>query len=192
MAPRPHADPSDTVPQTPPFVWDYSICRPSWPEHFRKSCRNHSRLCSNSHSQTWCCCHPEQQHNPPIELTVPTNTPEGLQEACRWKQLKPNYLALLNDRPQNIGFQSALETIEVGTLGLFNNQTIASLHALLPNLRKNSVHRLLLGPHEQTSVSCSALIFNGRLSSSWTSTPFAHPSPPPPPPPPPPPITNHP
>ena len=99
-----------------------------------------------------------------LELTVPTNTPEGLQEARRWKQLKPNYLALLNDL-KTLGFQSALETIEVGTLGHFNNQTIASLHTLFPNLRKNSVRRLLLGL-SKTSVSCSAHIFITRLSTT--------------------------
>ena len=73
-----------------------------------------------------------------LELTVPTNTPEGLQSARRRKQLKPNYLTLLNDL-ETLGLQSVLETIEVGTLGHFNNQTIASLHALLPNLQKCSV-----------------------------------------------------
>ena len=110
-----------------------------------------------------------------LELTVATNTPEGLHEARRRKQLKPNYLALLNDL-ETLGFQSALETIEVGTLGHFNNQTIASLHALLPNLRKNSVRRLLLSL-SKTLVSCSAHIFNARLSTTWISPSFAHPFP---------------
>ena len=109
------------------------------------------------------------------ELKVPTNTPEGLQEARRRKQLKPKYLALLNDL-ETLGFQSTLETIEVGTLGHFNNQTIASLHALLPNLRKNSVRCLLLGL-SKTSVSCSAHIFNARLSTTWISPPFTRPFP---------------
>ena len=110
-----------------------------------------------------------------LELTVPTNTPEGLQEARRRKQLKPNYLALLNDL-ETLGFQSVLETIEVGTLGHFNNQTIASLHALLPNLQRNSVRRILLDL-SKTSVSCSAHIFNARLSTTWTSPPLTRPFP---------------
>ena len=110
-----------------------------------------------------------------LELTVPTNTPEGLQEARRQKQLKPNYLALLNDL-ETLGFQSVLETIEVGTLGHFNNQTIASLHALLPNLQRNSVRRILLDL-SKTSVSCSAHIFNARLSTTWISPPFTRPFP---------------
>ena len=103
------------------------------------------------------------------------NTPEGLQEARRQKQLKPNYLALLNDL-ETLGFQSVLETIEVGTLGHFNNQTIASLHALLPNLQKNSVRRILLDL-SKTSVSCSAHISNARLSTTWISPPFTRPFP---------------
>ena len=101
-----------------------------------------------------------------LELTVPTNTQEGLQEARTRKQLKPNYLALLNDL-ETLGFQSALETIEVGTLGHFSNQTIASLQAPLPNLRKNSVRRLLLGL-SKTSVSCSAHIFKAQHHVDFT------------------------
>ena len=110
-----------------------------------------------------------------LELTVPTNTPEGLEEARRRKQLKPNCLALLND----LEASSALETIEVGTLGHFNNQTIVSLHTLLPNLKKNQVRRLLLDLNK-ISVSCLAHIFNASHSTMWVSSPFSRLFPPPP------------
>ena len=100
-----------------------------------------------------------------LELTVPMNTPEGLQKAHRRKQLKLNYLTLLNDL-EAWGFSSAQETIKIGTLGHFNNHTIVSLHILLPYLKKKQVLRLLLDL-SKISVSCSAHIFNARHSSTW-------------------------
>lgn len=50
-----------------------------------------------------------------LKLTVPANTPEGLQEALRRKHLKTNYVVLLTDL-EVLGVSSALDTTEIGTL----------------------------------------------------------------------------
>ena len=72
-----------------------------------------------------------------LELTVPTNTPDGLEDVRRRNQLKPSYITLLNDL-KAAGLSSVLETIEIGTPGHYTNQTIASLHTLLLNLKKSA------------------------------------------------------
>ena len=102
MAPRLHPGPPDTAPQTPPSIWNYSICRPPGPESFRKSYRNHPNLCSNNHSQTWHRRHPEQPHHPPRTHSTnehPRRPPGGPQaEATETKLSSPP------QRPRNIGF----------------------------------------------------------------------------------------
>ena len=58
--------------------------------------------------------------------------------------------------------------LEVGTLGHYTNQTIASLCTLLPSLNKSAAHHLL--NLSKISVSCSAYIFNARHSTTWISS----------------------
>ena len=82
-------------------------------------------------------------------------------------QLKTTYRALLTDL-EALGLSLDLETIKIGTLGHFTNQSTASLHALLPNLQRGQVCRLLLDLRK-IAVSCSALISNARHSAMWTS-----------------------
>ena len=110
MMPRLHPGPSDTAPQTPPSVWNY-ILYADLPG--LRASENHAATIPTSVATTT--ARPDVfviLNNCIIllELTVPTNTPEGLQEARRRNQLKTNYLALLNNL-EALGFQSALQTI---------------------------------------------------------------------------------
>jgi len=71
------------------------------------------------------------------------NTKDGLQAAHERKQTKPNYIALINDL-EAMGFSAKLDTLEVGSLGHFEKEAIATLHAILPNLTRSRISRLLL------------------------------------------------
>jgi len=54
------------------------------------------------------------------------------------KQTKPNYIALINDL-EAMGFSANLDTLEVGSLGHFDKEAIATLHAILPNLTRSRI-----------------------------------------------------
>ena len=99
-----------------------------------------------------------------LELTVPINTKDGVQAARERKQTKPNYIALINDL-ETMGFSANLDTLEVGSLGHFHKEAIATLHAILPNLTRNGISRLLLELSKIT-VGCSH-IFHARRSATW-------------------------
>ena len=78
-----------------------------------------------------------------LELTIPINTKDGLQAAHERKQTKPNYIAHVNDL-EAMGFSANLDTLEVGSLSHFEREAIATLHAILPNLTRSKISRLLL------------------------------------------------
>ena len=99
-----------------------------------------------------------------LELTVPIHTKDGLQAARERKQTKPNYIALINDL-EAMGFSANLDTLEVGSLGHFDKEAIATLHAILPNLTRSRISRLLL-ELSKIAVGCSSLIFHAR-SATW-------------------------
>ena len=43
-----------------------------------------------------------------------------------------------------MGFSANLDTLEVGSLGHIEKEVIATLHAILPNLMRSRISRLLL------------------------------------------------
>ena len=90
-----------------------------------------------------------------LKLTVPANTPEGLQGACRRKHLKTSYVALVTDL-EVLGVSSALDTTEIGTLGHFTNQSTACMPSS-PNIEEPSPTISLLDL-SKISLSCSAHI----------------------------------
>ena len=65
-----------------------------------------------------------------LELTIPINTKEGLQNARDRKLAKENYITLIGDLHTR-SFKAELETVEVGSLGHFSSDTIQSIHSLL-------------------------------------------------------------
>ena len=100
-----------------------------------------------------------------LELTIPINTKSGLQNARERKQTKPNYITLVNDL-ETLGFSADLETLEIGSLGHFEKEAFVTLHAILPDLPKRSITRLLLDL-SKIAVGCSSQIFHARKDATW-------------------------
>ena len=90
-----------------------------------------------------------------------------LQAARERKQTKPNYTTLINDL-EAMGFSANLDilVLEVGSLGHFEKEAIATLHAILPNLTRSRISRLLL-ELSKIAVGCSSHIFHARRSATW-------------------------
>ena len=95
-----------------------------------------------------------------LELTVPQNTCDGLQTVCERKQTELNFIALVNYL-ENMGFVANPDTLEVGFLGHFAKEAIATLHATLPNLISRAISGLLL-ELSKIAVCCSSQIFQAR------------------------------
>ena len=78
-----------------------------------------------------------------LELTIPINTKEGLQNARDRKLAKENYITLIGDLHTR-SFKAELETVEVGSLGHFSSDTIQSFQSLLNHLKHHSICTLPL------------------------------------------------
>ena len=88
--------------------------------------------------------------------------------------METNYVALINDL-EAMGFSANLDTLEVGSLGHFEKEAIATLHAILPNLTRSRISRLLL-ELSKIAVGCSSHIFHARRSATWNlNTLLIHP-----------------
>ena len=61
-----------------------------------------------------------------LELTVPNNTPENLQQARHRKQNKSEYLSLFEDISGR-DWSVTYDTIEIGSLGHYQKDTIKML-----------------------------------------------------------------
>ena len=85
-----------------------------------------------------------------LELTIPINTKEGLQNARDRKLAKENYITLIGDLHTR-SFKAELETVEVGSLGHFSSDTIQSFQSLLNHLKHHSICTLLLSLSLQIS-----------------------------------------
>ena len=105
-----------------------------------------------------------------LELTIPINTKEGLQNARDRKLAKENYITLIGDLHTR-GFKAELETVEVGSLGHFSSDTIQSVHSLLNHLKRRSICTLLLSL-SKLAISCSQVIFNCHKQSEWSPPSF--------------------
>ena len=81
----------------------------------------------------------ESKHILILELTVPTNTIDGLENARRRKQNKQEYGSLINDIVSAGHYSVTYDTIEVGTLGHFIIDSIKSLRKALISRSDNSM-----------------------------------------------------
>ena len=68
-----------------------------------------------------------------LELTIPKNTSNGLKAARSRKQSKQIYISLINDLITK-RYSVNYDTIEIGSLGHFERESISALHSILPNL----------------------------------------------------------
>ena len=66
-----------------------------------------------------------------LELTIPTNTLDGLRNARERKQNKPEYGTLLTDL-ETRGWNVSYDTIEIGSLGHFTKPSIETINDTLP------------------------------------------------------------
>ena len=67
-----------------------------------------------------------------------------------------------------MGFSANLDTLGVGSLGHFDKEAIATLHAILPNLMRSRISCLLL-ELSKIAVGCSSHIFHARRSATWNA-----------------------
>ena len=99
-----------------------------------------------------------------LELTIPMNTSNGLKAARSRKQSKQIYISLVNDLITK-GYSVNYDTIEIGSLGHFERDSISALHSILPNLSIKSIsHSMLL--LSKIAIMCSRHIFLSRLQHS--------------------------
>ena len=92
-----------------------------------------------------------------LELTVPTNTPLGLQNARERKQTKHVYLSLLNDIQAN-KWSVNYDTLEVGSLGHFTNDSISAAVYCLTNFISS------LSPKSAKSHAKDILLSSGKIA----------------------------
>ena len=107
----------------------------------------------------------ERTHVQLLELTVPTNTVQNLKNAKARKESKESYLSLLTDL-ESTNYTTDLATIEIGALGHFTKESVNALHKIIPSQPKKSISKSLL-EQSKIATSCSAHIFNARLSTTW-------------------------
>ena len=100
-----------------------------------------------------------------LELTVPTNTPEGLRNAQDRKQNKTEYCILLSDL-EDKGWTVSYDTIEIGSLGHFTNCTSEAIVRTLPLEHIQSTNRTLQEA-AKTAISCSQQIFLAHKQLEW-------------------------
>jgi len=100
-----------------------------------------------------------------LELTVPTNTPEGLRNARDRKQNKTEYCILLSDL-EDKGWTVSYDTIEIGSLGHFTNSTSEAIVLTLPLEHIQSMNRTLQEA-AKTAISCSQQIFLAHKQLEW-------------------------
>ena len=106
-----------------------------------------------------------------LELTVPTNTTEGLINARSRKQSKQDYISLANDITANGYLVIYDDTIEVGSLGHFDNDSLNVLNTVIPSLSKSNLKCQMLSI-SKVSITCSCQLFLAHKDFAWTSPPL--------------------
>ena len=102
-----------------------------------------------------------------LELTIPANTIENLNEARHRKQAK--YQPLIEDlesHPRTM--EVSYCTIEVGSLGHYPPSAIQALRKACPSLAKNEA-KDIMAQAAKVAVGCSYYIFRARPSKDWDS-----------------------
>ena len=105
-----------------------------------------------------------------LELTIPTNTSEGLRNARARKQSKQEYISLVNDLLDR-EYSADLDTIEIGSLRHFEKSCITILHGLISTLSRAHIAKLLLNLC-RIAITCSRHIFLNRNCSTWSNPPL--------------------
>ena len=103
-----------------------------------------------------------------LELTVPTNTPEGLRNARDRKQNKTEYGILCVDL-EDKGWIVSYDTIEIGSLGHYTSSASEAVILTLPLEHIQSTKRILQEA-AKTAISCSQQIFLAHKLPDWNPT----------------------
>ena len=103
-----------------------------------------------------------------LELTVPTNTPEGLRIARDRKQNKTEYGIPCVDL-EDKGWTVSYDTIEIGSLGHYTSSTSETVILTLPLEHIQSTKRILQEA-AKTAISCSQQIFLAHKRPDWNPT----------------------
>ena len=102
-----------------------------------------------------------------LELTIPHNSVESINNARVRKCLKENYQQTLSDLERK-GFSSNLLTIEIGSLGHWTHESLSNLKAA-PSLSKR-IARAIMDKAATKVVGASQIIFNARVERTWSSS----------------------
>ena len=100
-----------------------------------------------------------------LELTVPHNSKQSIIEAHRRKEGKVNYCCLLEDL-ENIGLNSTLISLEIGSLGHWLSSSCRILTKHLTSITKSNL-RALLDEAGKIAIAASYQIFLARHEKHW-------------------------
>ena len=100
------------------------------------------------------------------ELTICTNSPEGLKNAKLRRTSKENYLQLLGDIKRK-GIKATYTTIEIGALGHYAGDLVSLLSTSFPELNKKQ-WRHILDEAAKISIDCCQTIYLGRNLPHWS------------------------
>ena len=100
-----------------------------------------------------------------MELTIPHNSLEAMNNAQRRKKSKENYQLVLSEMDKQ-GLKASLVTLEVGALGHSLQQTHSEFRCVFPTLSKKTV-RQLFDEAGKIVIICSYIIFRARSETTW-------------------------
>ena len=102
-----------------------------------------------------------------IELTVPFNSPESMNNARTRKENKQNYQLVLSELDRK-GVKASLTTLEIGALGHTLTQTLSDLKRTIPGLSSREC-RQIFDDAGKMAITCSHAIFNARNELTWST-----------------------
>ena len=103
-----------------------------------------------------------------LELTVSTNTTDGLDQGRTRKQLKQEYLSLVGDL-EGKGRKTSYDIVEIASLGHITESSCEAVSDFFPSVTLRKLHHSLLVA-ARVSVSCSHQIFLAHKSPVWFET----------------------
>ena len=87
------------------------------------------------------------------ELTVPANMAQSMVNARNRKQSKQAYVSLVN-AVMTAGYNVDYDTIEIGSLGYFNQESINAIHSAVLSVKRSTIKKDLLST-SKVAVACS-------------------------------------
>ena len=103
-----------------------------------------------------------------LELTIPTNSQKGLDQARERKLNKPEYNYLISDL-EVIGWSPSYDTIEIGSLGQLPSSSLEAISHILPSDSSSLVTSILLEA-AMVAIACSHQIFMSHKQPNWSSS----------------------